>query len=199
MQEWLLQMFTEHQYLVYAAIVLICFVEGPILTVLSGILIKVGGLPLIPLYLALMLGDLIGDVVWYWIGRKAGHPFVRRFGKYFSIEEAEIAAVTKIFHKYHEWILIISKVTMGLGFAIVTLFTAGMVRISFKKYFIINAIGQIVWTGLLLGIGYLFGEWYTALDNIFGKISLAAGVILVGAGLLGYGRFMKKRMTAHIN
>ena len=199
MADWLLQLFTQHQYLVYAAIVLICFVEGPILTVLCGILISLAGLPVVPIYLALMLGDLIGDVAWYWIGRTAGHPFVGRFGTYFSIEEKEVSAVTKIFHKYHEKILIISKVTMGFGFAIVTLFTAGMVRIPFRKYFAINAIGQIVWTGLLLGIGYLFGDWYTTLDNVFGKISLVAGVILVVLALFGFARYMKKRMTNKIS
>ncbi len=195
MQEWLLQLFTDHQYLVYAALVIICFIEGPILTVLCGILIKLGGLPIVPIYLALMLGDLIGDVAWYWIGRKAGHPFVRRFGKYFSIEEKEISTVTKIFHKYHSSILIISKVTMGLGFAIVTLFTAGLVKVDFKKYFIINAIGQIIWTGFLLGVGYIFGHWYNALDNVFGKISLIGGVIIVLIVLFGFARYMKKRMT----
>lgn len=194
MQDWLLQLFIDHQYLVYAFLVLTCVIEGPILTIVCGILLKVAGLPLVPIFIALVLGDLLGDVTWYWLGRKFGHPFVKRFGKYFSINENEISVITKIFHKYHEGILFVSKVTMGLGFAVATLFVAGMVKISFKKYMLINALGQLIWTASLLGCGYLFGHLYDTIDGILGKVSLVTLLIMTFFALLGYGKYIKKRM-----
>jgi membrane protein DedA with SNARE-associated domain len=84
---------------------------------------------------------------------------------------------------------------MGLGFATATLFTAGLVKISFKKYMLLNFLGQIIWTGLLLSIGYIFGEWYDAIDNVFGKITLISGILIVVVLFFGYGRYVKKRMT----
>lgn len=195
MQDWLIQLLQDHQYLFYFFVVFICIIEGPILTVLSGILVHLGAFPLIPIYIALVFGDLFGDVVWYWVGRKFGHPFVRKFGKYFSIEEKEISTVTHVFQKYDTRILIISKLTMGLGFSTVTLFTAGLVKVPFKKYFIINAAGQLFWTALLLAIGYIFGEWYSAIEGMLGKLSLVGLILLVAGALFGYGRYIKRRIT----
>ncbi|MES2216078.1 MAG: DedA family protein [Patescibacteria group bacterium] len=196
MEQWLIHLIQTHAVLVYGVIILISFVEGPILAVFCGILVHVGDIPLVPIYIALMVGDLIGDVVWYSIGYFYGHRFIRRFGKYFSITEKEVAVVDKIFHTHKNYILIISKITMGFGFALVTLVTAGMVKIPFKRYLILNVLGQLVWTAILLAIGYGFGGVYQQLDGIFAKISVIALALLLTAGLFGYGKYIKKRMTA---
>ena len=193
--EFLKSLIENYTVLIYGILALICFVEGPILTIICGSLLHLGFFSVIPLYLSLMLGDLFGDVFWYTIGRHLGSPFVTRFGKYFSIEQDEIATVKKIFHKYDNHILIISKVTMGLGFAVVTLFTAGMMRVPFKKYFTLNAVGQIFWTGFLLAVGYWFGNLYTSIEGVLGKISLVAIIIMAFAVMTGFGKYVRKQMT----
>ncbi len=195
MQEWLISLITNHQYLVYGVIILVSFFEGPILAVLCGFLIHLDLLPLVPIYITLMIGDLIGDVVWYSIGRMFGHSFTRKFGKYFSITEEGVTRVTKIFQKHTSRILIISKITMGFGFAIVTLFTAGMSKIPFNQYISLNIAGQVIWTGILLFLGYFFGNLYEQLDGIFAKISVVALIVLISIGLIGYGKYIKGRMV----
>jgi len=193
MQEWLINLVTDHQYLVYVIMWVTALVEGPILSMIAGILLRLDYFPLIPLFLTLMLGDLAGDVLWYGIGRHYGHRFTRRFGKYFSITEGSVNKVEKLFHKHHYYILFASKVTNGLGFALVTLMVAGMVKIPFWKYFIVNAVGQFFWTGILLGIGYFFGHIYTQIDGVLGKLSIAALLIIAFLALLGYKKYLKTR------
>lgn len=195
MQQWVTHLFEQYPVLVYGVIILVSFVEGPILAMFCGVLVKLGNAPFIPVYLALMAGDLIGDTFWYWVGHQFGHRFVRRFGRYFSIHEANVNSVEKIFHKYHSRILIISKITMGLGFALVTLITAGMVKIPFKKYFALNFIGQFVWTGFLLFIGYMFGNLYLSVNGFLGKMSLFALFVVAFFALMGYGKFIKNKMS----
>lgn len=190
-----MHLIAQYPHLIYGFIILVSSVEGPVLAMLCGFLVKLGDFPFIPVYVALMLGDLLGDTVWYGVGYHFGHPFIRRFGKYFSITENSVATVEKIFNKYKTRILIISKMTMGLGFALVTLITAGMVRIPFKKYFTLNLLGQFYWTGLLLLIGYLFGNLYRSVDGIFGKMSVTALIIIAVAALMGYGKFIRARMV----
>ena len=126
----------------YLLVFLITIVEGPAIMVFSGFLAKVGFLYWLPAYLALMAGDLAGDVAWYLAGRRWGMKFVDRFGRYFSLDRYSVEKVNEKFHNYKNSILLISKLTMGFGFAIVTLFGAGMAKIPFKRFLLINFLGQ---------------------------------------------------------
>jgi membrane protein DedA with SNARE-associated domain len=195
MEQWLIHTISAHPYLVYGFIVLVSFIEGPILGMVCGLLLKLGDFHFIPLYLALMAGDTIGDIFWYSIGYHFGERFVRRFGRFFGLEEQNIETVRRVFHKYKDSILIISKVTMGLGFALATLITAGIVKIPFKRYLALNIAGQVVWTGFLIWIGYSFGSLYVKFDSVFAKIGSIAFFIMIFVCLIGVGKYVKKRMS----
>lgn len=195
MQDWLIQVAHTHQYIVYAIIVVLACVEGPILSMIFGVLIKFGYFSFWPVYIALMLGDLAGDTIWYQIGKNFGHRFIGRFGKYFSITEEKVGRVTDIFHRYKHSIIFISKITTGFGFAIVTLFTAGMVKIPFKRYIFMNFLGQFVWTGILLAIGYFFGQIYTQIDSLLSRLFLVALFILILFALNGYKKYLRSQVN----
>lgn len=195
MEQWVAHLFEVYPHFVYTIIIFVSFIEGPILAVFCGLLIKLGDAPFWPAYIALMAGDLLGDTVWYWVGRTFGHRFVVRFGHYVSITEDALKTVERLFHKYHDRILIVSKLTMGLGFAVATLVTAGITKVPFKRYFTINFCCQFLWTAFLLFIGYMFGNLYVSVDNIFGKISVAALFVFAFLVLVGYGKYVKKKMT----
>lgn len=193
MEAWLIQLSTHHAFWVYLLIIVTACAEGPILSMIFGVLIKLGYFPLVPIYAALMMGDLLGDTAWYWIGRKWGHSFIRKFGKYVSVSEEGVAKITGIFHKHHNHILIISKITNGLGFGLVTLITAGMVKVPFFKYLSLNLIGQFVWSGILIGIGYYFSNAYMEIHNIFGKIFIVLLFIVLIFAFVGFMKFIKKK------
>ena len=192
---WITQFALAHNYLIYAILVVVSFVEGPILGLICGLLFRLGYLDLVPAYIALMIGDLCGDVFWYCMGRYFGDRFINRFGKYFGIDRKNIGYIEKLFHRYKNRILIISKITMGFGFALVTLVTAGLVKIPFKRYLILNVIGQFVWTGVLISVGYVFGHLYVTFDNIFSRIGLIAALILVCAAFVGFSKYIRNRIT----
>jgi membrane protein DedA with SNARE-associated domain len=195
LQEWLTHIVVNYPILVYGVIILISSVEGPIVALLAGVFLRIGYLDLIPVYFALMIGDLIGDCWWYYVGRRWGHRFVELYGKYFSVREKNIHKVTKIFHKYKNSILLISKLTAGLGFAVATLITAGMVGIPFKRYITLNIMGQFIWTALLLSVGYLFSHLYVTFNNFFSRMSLIACAIVVLFAVFGFGKFIRKHYT----
>lgn len=152
--------------------------EGPLLMVTSGFLYRVGALDLIPMYVALVSGDFVADIGWYFVGRFGGRPMIAKFGHHFGITEESVAKIQERFHKYHEKILIISKLTMGFGFALVTLVVAGMLHTPFKKYVILNLVGGFVWTAMLLLVGYFFG-------NIYVSITGPEKFLFIGSALLG--------------
>src|SRR3954464_8070499 len=101
----------------YFLLLPIAVVEGPLVMMISGFFLKLGFLSFLPAYLLLVAGDFIGDILWYGVGYHFGHGFIKRFGKFFSINEKEVATIERLFHKHHNYILFISKITMGFGFA----------------------------------------------------------------------------------
>ncbi len=198
MQEWLVTLATHYPYIIYGIIVVVACSEGPYLSMICGFLLRFGYFAFWPLYIALMVGDLIGDVIWYYIGRHYGHRFIARFGKYFNITEDNVGKVERVFHKYKHSILFISKISNGFGFALVTLVTAGMVKVPFWFYMLVNAIGQLIWSGLLIGVGYFFGHFYEQANGILAKMAVFAALVVVFALFMGYRKYLAKK-AASIN
>jgi len=140
-----------------------------------------------------MLGDLIGDAGWYYVGRRYGHVFVTRYGKYFNVTESGVERMTRLFHRYKNSVLFLSKISNGFGFALVTLTTAGMVRIPFGRYMLVNLMGQLIWTGFLLDAGYFFTHLCVTVNSVVGRMSLvAAGAILAAIGYR-YWKYLRGR------
>ena len=180
----------------YWIMVPVAFFEGPILAMLCGILIHQGLLELVPTFALLYFVDLLGDAMWYWLGREWGLGFLSRFGRFVSITENQIEIMRKLFQKYHVSILLFSKITMGLGFPGAVLFTAGLSHIPFPRYMLLNATGQIVWTGFLVGVGYWLGHVVLEkANNLFGVISTGAIIIIVFLLLYGFSKYLRQRIT----
>ena len=193
MQEWLISLSTTHAIWVYVFIVFFAFAEGPFLSMVFGVIIKLGYFSVLPVYVALMLGDLMGDSFWYYIGYFYGHRFIIRFGKYFNITEQNIEKVKEIFHKHKHPILFISKITNGFGFGLAVLITAGMAKLPFKKYLAVNALGQFIWTGLLISVGYFFGNLYIKINDLAGRFFITAILIVGIVAFLKYKKYLQNK------
>lgn len=142
----------------YVLIFLGSFFEGSGVMMATGLLWRTGTVEFWPAYGMLMAGDFLSDVMWYFIGFFAARPFFAHYGHLIGATPQVIEKVERRFHRYHTKILIISKLTMGLGFAAVILTVAGMLHIPFIRYVTINILGGIVWVLFLMGIGYYFGD-----------------------------------------
>jgi len=178
-------------YYRYLLVFVLTMVEGPMVMVASGILLRLDFFYFWPIYLSLMLGDFMSDLAWYWVGYYSGRRFVERFGKYFSLTPEVIEKVEVFFHRHQDKILFISKITMGFGFAMATLLTAGIVRVPFKRYALFNFLGGFIWTGILLCLGYFFGNLYAVINNGFKAVFLIGLAVLMIALLYGASRFFK--------
>jgi len=178
----------------YVLIVPVAIVGGPPFSILLGFIVRFSTLTFIPTYICLMLGELIGDAGWYWIGYRYGERFIKRFGKYVSITDKHVEVVKKMFEKHHMRILTISKLTTGLGFAPIVLFTAGMSKVSFKKYLEINALWQFIWSLALLGVGYFFGNIYIEVGNDFQRVEVVVAFVVLFICVVGFTKYVRDRL-----
>ncbi len=162
----------------YALLFLGCIFEGPVLMVASGFLYRLHTFDFVPMYLALVAGDFTADIGWYCFGRFGARHFIYKHGERFGITPNTIEKIEHRFNKYHEKILIINKLTMGFGFALVTLVVAGILHVPFKKYVTLNLLGGFVWTAMLLALGYFFG-------NVYAMITGPEKILFATASLIG--------------
>ena len=167
----------------YIIILPLAIAEGPILGIICGFLVKLSYLSFWPVYLILMAGDLIGDVVWYYAGRHGASRFINRFGHHFKLDKTTMSIIEEKLKKHQYKTLLISKMTNGFGFALVTLVVAGTLKIDFKKYMLINIAGGFIWIGVLMLVGYFFGQLYNTIDQAF-RIGLLAGIIILVLALI---------------
>ncbi len=182
----------------YVIMVPLTLVAQPIVGMTAGLFARLGYLEVVPVYLIVLCTALVGDAGWYWVGYHYGERFARRFGHWFSITPAHITQVKKIFHQYHAPILFISKIVNGLGFAIAVLFTAGLTRVPFKRYMLFNLIGESIWSGVVVAVGYYFGEAYLQVHDVLGRVTLITISALVLLLMIGFGRYFRKRIVAKI-
>jgi len=179
----------------YRLILPISIVEGPILTIICGFLMRLGYFHFWPLYLIVIFGDLIGDMFWYIVGRYGVSKAMPRYGRFVGLDKATAAKIAEKFRRNQNKTLLISKMTSGFGFAAVTLTTAGTVKVPLKNFVVMNVIGGAYWSGILIVVGYLVGHLYDRIDAGFRTATLVVVSLIIIAALYGFHRYMRSRMA----
>lgn len=190
-QYWLAKLLIYKYFIAFP----LAIVEGPVVMVACGFLLRLGAFSFWPIYLALVLGDFVADLIWYAVGYYGARKFADRWGKYFSVTPDSLEKLEKLFEQHHDKILFISKITMGFGFALATLIAAGMAKVPLKKYALYNFFGGFVWTALLMLLGYFFGHLYTLIDKSFKIAFLVFLACLLLTVLFGAGKYFKNNLT----
>jgi membrane protein DedA with SNARE-associated domain len=158
------------------------YIEGTVVMLTGGVLLKLGQVQFLPLYISLILGDVLSDMMWYWIGYFGARRLILRWGFIVNATPQIVAKLERRFHQYHMQILVFSKLTMGFGLAVPILMTAGMLRVSFVRYCVINITGSFIWVAFVIYVGYNFGNVLQLVPEQFQVVSF---FILIAAFFMG--------------
>jgi membrane protein DedA with SNARE-associated domain len=162
----------------YSLLIPLAFVEGHVISLIVGFLARLGYLNAFIGGTLVIIGNLLGDMCLYWLGYHKGEKVARSWGKYIGVTDQSIGKAREIFHAHKSKILFVSKVTNGFGLAMAVLFTAGMSRIPFKTFMFWNTIGECIWTGFLVSMGYFLGHLYITIDSIIWRVGVVTGSVL---------------------
>jgi membrane protein DedA with SNARE-associated domain len=160
-----------------------CYIEGTVVMMGAGLLWHSGVVNFWPAYAALILGDFLSDIMWYFIGYFAARKSIDKWGHRFGLTKENMAKVERRFHKYHTQILYVSKLSMGFGLAVATLTTAGMLRVPLWRYVAINLSGGFVWVFAMMLVGYYFGNVLALIPEQFQITFSLLALLLVFFGL----------------
>jgi membrane protein DedA with SNARE-associated domain len=173
----------------YALLFFGSVLEGTVAMLVGGYLVHEGTARVVPAYLSLFAGNVVIDLCWYALGRFGGRAFILKFGRLFNATEETLTKAESLFARHHTWILIVTKLTSGFGFAVAILTTAGMLRVPLKRYMFINIASGFIWIAMVMAVGYAFGN---VLSLVPGIVQLIFLCIVVLAFIFGVRRMNKK-------
>lgn len=163
----------------YQVIFPIAVVEGPIVTVIAGILVARGRLDPWLTFAVVFAGDLVSDPALYLLGRFGQH-LLHRFS-FIRARERRLAQARRQYAA-HPWrTLVLGKLSYGLSSLFVL--TAGAARMPWRKFLLCIGIVDALKSALLLTLGYFFGR---AILHMSGYLPYYAAAVLLAAaaGLL---------------
>ena len=121
------------------------------------------------------LGSAIGASITYWIARLGGRPLVDKFARLFRIDIKYIERIEDQCKKWGIGVVFVGRMIPGVRTLISI--PAGMVRISFLKFFLATFVGAYIWCTVLIGAGYMLGqEWHLISHYIKTNLPLVIGV-----------------------
>lgn len=139
----------------YLLLSLLMIWQGPIASLFGGAAASAGLLKPGLVFLVGVAGNLTADIVWYSLGRKGnverlfenGRLGMHR-GRFYRLRGGMRDHATKI--------LLMAKLSFGL--AVPTLVAAGLSKLSWRRWFPVVFIGETIFTGTLVLIGYYATE-----------------------------------------
>lgn len=161
------------------------FLPGDSLLFVCGAAAASGIMDLWWVFIAIVLGAVLGDTVNYWIGNFFGiHVFQERFP---TIVKQEYIDRTHVFYeKYGGLTIFVARfVPVVRTFAP---FLAGIGSMNYKRFLFYNVLGAVSWTLLVVLGGYYFGTFSIVRENMNVLIFLVflvtgIAVFLVLAGI----------------
>ncbi|MEO6300934.1 MAG: VTT domain-containing protein [Paracoccaceae bacterium] len=151
--------------------------EGPIVTVIAAYLARLGYMPIVGVYIVCVVGDLIGDAIWYGLGRAGPGILPERWQERLGITAARKTALEEHFAEKGGRTLLFGKLTHSAGMAIMV--ASGAARMNFAAYMGWNLLGTIPKTLLFVVIGYFIGHAYSMIDTYIYRISLLLLVVIL--------------------
>jgi len=136
--------------------------------------------------LAGMVGSVLGAIILYYFGYFANEAlirtFIRRFGRFLFVSEADLDKALTYFNHYGDSVIFFGRL-VPLVRSLISI-PAGMAGMPLPRFLFFTALGTALWSGLLATAGYFLGQnweqvlgWVEVYQNIFLGI---LGVALVG-------------------
>jgi membrane protein DedA with SNARE-associated domain len=164
-------------YWTYLVISVLVALEGPVTTLVAAAAASAGLLHPLLVFIFAAAGNLTSDSLWYSLGRAGKIDRLSRLGRKFSITPEMLAWLKKSMNRHAMKIMFVAKLTMS--FMIPTLITAGLSKVPWRRWFPAVFAGEIIWTGLLVLIGYYATEAIKRVEQDIEYLTIGLSVLFI--------------------
>jgi membrane protein DedA with SNARE-associated domain len=169
--------------------------------VLAGALLAEGTIHALPLASVVIVASLLGDVPWYFAGRRYGYRILRTLCRISLEPDSCVKQTENIFVRWGPPSLLVAKYIPG--FSTVAPPLAGTMHVRFSRFIAYSAVAAALWAVVPVAAGFFFRrEIEMLLARIetmgAGALALAAGIVLVYIAVKGVERYMLLRFLRMI-
>ncbi len=124
------------------------------LLVVTGTLVQQGQIPLALLLGVAVVASLLGDIPWYFAGRRYGYPILSTLCRVAIEPDSCVKQTENIFERWGAPSLLVAKFIPG--FSTVAPPLAGTMQLALAPFLAYSAAGAALWAGVAIGAGMLF-------------------------------------------
>lgn len=173
---------------IYAILMLIPLVENifppspsDTIIIVCASLIPLGSIHFIPAIIVTTIGSETGFMILYYLGSQVDKKVVHS-GKYKFLSKEGVEKTEQWYAKYGCGILAVNRFLPGIRPALA--FFAGMSEIKINTAILYSTLSAILWNGMMLYLGIVFGANVERIDKFLINYSKIAIIILGGSAAL---------------
>lgn len=169
--------------------------EGELFLAAAGMMVRLHAFNFSESLFFALSGVLLGDMLWYFIGRKLQSRYPHHRISTFVIKRVKKYLPDIERNPFH--VIFLSKFLYGLNHS--TLVALGFLRIPFGYFMRVQFIASLIWSLLFLTIGYVFGSVAITFTTRLRHFMLLAFLSLVIIAVIVYiiGKFIEKAEQKH--
>lgn len=150
-------------------------------------------LSLVNVVLVAATSALLGDLLWFWLGRRYGSRVLGFLCNLSISRDTCVSRSEEVFGKFGVRVLAVSKFIPGLStLAIPVAGATGVTLISFVIY---DAVGAALWATTGVGLGVLFADAVDTILNVLDWFGWGAAIIAATLLVIYVGVRWRKRAT----
>jgi len=169
-------------------------IPSEIIMPFSGFLSSTGRLDPLLVTLFGSLGNLVGSILTYYLGIKAGRKFILRYGRYILFKKEHLESTENLFERYGDRISFAGRLLPGIR-TYVSL-PAGIGKTNFTKFVAYTFAGSLIWNSVLTYVGMSLGSNWKNIDKYSTYLDVAA--LLAVAVFVTWFVYKTKRKTKAI-
>jgi membrane protein DedA with SNARE-associated domain len=160
----------------------------------------------VSLYLSISLAvcaALMGDLFWFSMGRQRGGRVLTSICRITLEPDSCVRRTENVFVRYGARALLITKFIPGMG--VVSTPLAGIIRMPFSRFVLLDGLGVLGWVGAYTLVGYVFGrqldralEYALGMGRTFSMLVAGGLVIYVLRKYVSRRRFVRDHLIGRI-
>ena len=185
MNDWIIHLIEQGGYWGIFALMVLENIFPPIPSELimgvGGIAVARGSMQFWPLLLVGTVGSTLGNYAWFLVGDRFGYarlrPFVERWGRWLTMDWADVEKATAFFRRHGQWVVFAMRFSPFLR-TMISL-PAGLSHMKHWRFLAFTFAGAAVWNTLLIHGGRLVAR-FAGVERLLGDaiLALTAGILI---------------------
>lgn len=123
------------------------------------------------------LGNVVGSLIAYYVGRWGGRPLLNRFGRYIHLSERHLHSADRWFERRGEWAVLIGRLLPGVR-TFISL-PAGIAKMPVGRFILYTTIGSLPWVAILAYAGFKLGQNWAGIEHYTHPLLYVAVILVV--------------------